>query len=123
MSNHLIPFEEAIAMTSLYRQERENILEQQYREQEILAVCETFDKSTVEALLSQEGCASMRIYYGMDENMKVHSILVGVDANGDDMLPPELWTTPRGYAENRGALLEDAGRCPSNCPSASPLNS
>lgn len=72
-----------------------------------VADCETFTGDAVRELLNQEGCVDFRIYHGLDNGL-VHSILVGVDENGDDM-------------EN--LILEDARRCPSYCPNASGLNS
>ncbi|WP_207491800.1 hypothetical protein [Aridibaculum aurantiacum] len=117
---HLIPFEQAIAMTQTYRQQKDNILQEQYRKEALLPLCETFDKKSVEALLSQAGCESLRIYYGMQQDLSVHAILVGVDADGNDMLPAAV--LQGGDAENNGELLEDAQRCPINCPSPSPLN-
>lgn len=117
-NSHLIPFEEAIAMTRLFREKKEEILLEGYRENEVLSQAETFDKTAVEKLLHQPGCTALRIYYGMKENLQVHAILVGVNENGEDIFPNQ-----QGTLENNGELLEDGQRCPPNCPTDSPLNS
>jgi hypothetical protein len=100
-------------MTALYQSERENILATSYQNQGILPVCETFDKDAFQALLNVTDCEFVRIYYGMDDEYKVHAIAVAVDANDNDILPDN----------NPGAYLIDKGnRCPDICPPKSPLN-
>ena len=111
----------AIEMTSLYRNQKENILKTDYQGQNILCTCETFDKSVVEALISQTGCQQLRIYFGMKEDFTVHSILVGVDGNGADILPPQNATLSTSDDDDE-MIAEDAMRCPPLCPPTSPLN-
>lgn len=106
-------------MTTLYRQESENILKPAYQNQNILARSEAFDKAAFDTLLAKNGCAGLRIYYGMDAQLKVHAIIVPIDANGDDILPSQnLMTTEEGED-----IVERGLRCPDICPTASPLNS
>jgi len=82
-------------------------------------ICETVDVGTINKLTSAEGCAFFRIYYGMDESMDVHAIMVAVDADGEDLLPPlEEADSSTGYT-----IVEDTIRCPPVCPPPSPLNS
>jgi hypothetical protein len=109
--SQLISLEQAIDMTTLYRAEKENILAEEYRGQNILARCETFDKSQFEDLLKQDGCTGVRIYYGMDTNLKVHAIIVGVDDSDTDLLP-----------SGEEFIIEDGVRCPEDCPPSSDLN-
>lgn len=104
-------------MTALYRQEKENILDSNYRDKATLAICETFDIAEVQSVVNQTGCEKLRIYYGMDTNYKVHAILIGVDENDDDIMPGN--TLPLGITN----ILEEAVRCPSQCPPTSSLNS
>jgi hypothetical protein len=117
MMNHEIPLETAIEMTTLYRAEKEAILDPSFRNQDILANCETFDANAIRKVLDQTGCASMRIYYGMDKESKVHAIIVGVNEANEDMLPG---TNILG--EDDDVILDDSIRCPTNCPPPSPLN-
>jgi hypothetical protein len=54
-----------------------------------------------------------------DENEQVHAIIVGFDAAGKDILP---------QADKVGdttdpIIVENGTTCPTDCPTASPLNS
>lgn len=113
---HEISLDTAIRMTTPYRTLREQIIAPAYKGQDILALSETFDRSALDRLLAQPECKSIRIYYGMDAQLKVHSILVGVDGDGKDILPKSSDATD-------GEIMEEGIRCPSVCPPASPLNS
>ena len=63
-----ISLTEAVQMTTDYRNNRESILATAYQGQNILAICETFDKAQVLQLLNETGCEKLRVYYGMDGN-------------------------------------------------------
>lgn len=117
--NHFISLQEAIDMTSLYRQESENILKPAYQNQNILARSEAFDRAAFDTLLAKNGCAGLRIYYGMDAQLKVHAIIVPTDANGNDILPSQTLTS----TEDGDDIAERGIRCPDICPTESPLNS
>lgn len=112
---HEISLDEAIRMTTQYRAAREQIIAPAYKGQDKLALSETFDRSAIDRLLAQPDCKSIRIYYGMDAQFKVHSILVGVDGNGRDILPKTSDSTD-------GEIIEMSIRCPQECPPESPLN-
>lgn len=114
-STHAISLDEAIKMTAKYRDEKENILKPSHREQNILAQSEAFEKDAIQFLLDQSNCVKIRVYYGMDDDMKVHAILVGVNSNDEDILPTDE------SAEN-GEIVERGMRCPTICPTSSPLN-
>lgn len=117
MSNP-ISLQKGVSMTTLYRLQKEAILLPEFREQGILPICETFSKTNIEALLAKNGCEQLRIYYGMDSELKVHAILVAVNANDEDILP----TLQVGVTDDEPYLWDDAKRCPPECPPVSPLN-
>lgn len=117
---HFISTQQAAAMTALYRQNREAILAENYKDQNILALSETFNRDAFDELLSKSGCAGIRIYYGMDEALKVHAIVVAVDENNGDILPTQL-TSQLNVTED--FIAEEGQRCPNICPTLSPLNS
>jgi hypothetical protein len=66
-----------------------------------------FGRQHIEAILDQSGCVGIRIYHGIDDNNKACLILVGVDANENDLY--------NGYIAERGVS------CPPYCGSGSPL--
>ncbi len=116
--SHFISLQTAIDMTDLYRSEKENILDAAYRHQGILALSETFNRAAIDALLNEQGCAGIRIYYGMDEGLKVHAILVAVDENNADILPTQVAMLQGGDK----VIVEEGQRCPDICPPGSVLN-
>lgn len=104
-------------MTTLFRNQRENILKTEYQGDNLLPICETFDREVFDTLLARTGCESLRIYYGMSEDFKIHAIIVSVDENGADILPPESLNNEDDY------IGENGNRCPDLCPPSSRLNS
>ncbi|MDB5229621.1 MAG: hypothetical protein JWN76_426 [Chitinophagaceae bacterium] len=116
MNNH-ISLQQAIAMTTRYRENKTSILAPGVS-MDILCISETFPKLAVTGLLAQEGAEFLRIYYGMDEQLDVHAIVVAADKDGKDMLTSAGLT---GTADD--PILEEASRCPPLCPAVpSPLN-
>ncbi|WP_018629983.1 hypothetical protein [Niabella aurantiaca] len=111
---HEITLAEATAMINRYATNRETILAPTHQNQDILAISETLPRQAIESLLQVTGCSQMRIYYGMDEGLKVHAILVAVDAAGKNLLPPA--TAYLNGSEDDGVIIERAIRCPPLCP-------
>jgi hypothetical protein len=109
-----ISLNSGIEMTARFREEKEGILASAYQNNGILPICETFDRSELDALLAKEDCESLRIYLGMDENLKVRLLLVAVDEESEDILPES--PTEEGF------IAEEGHRCPDTCPPGSPLN-
>jgi hypothetical protein len=109
--SHSISLASAATMTAAFRTDKETVLDSSYKNLGILPLCETFDRTEVYNLLQQTGCAAIRIYYGMDGDLKVHAVLVGVDAEDSDMVG------------ETNIILENSRRCPYDCPGTSDLNS
>jgi sensor domain CHASE-containing protein len=65
------------------------------------------DKSAYEQLMAQPGVVQVRTYFSLDSNSKLGVVVVGVDAQGNDM--------------TSGVILGDSQRCPYYCPSNSSL--
>ncbi len=86
--NHFITLEQAKTMTALFRAQKENILDPAYQGKDILTISETFNRDIFDAILAQPNCVAIRIYFGMDPDFKVKTILVGVDAQNQDILSP-----------------------------------
>ena len=121
--NHFISLDEAIKMTGLYRQHKENILSGEFKGKNILSFSETFDAEAFRTILSKKDCKSLRIYFGMSEDKKVHAIIVGVNENNEDMLPtvkPGPGSTANLAVGSE--IIEQGQLCPPVCPAVSPLN-
>jgi hypothetical protein len=116
--NHFISLSTAAEMTARFRNNRENILKADYQNQNVLPIAETFDKAAFETLLGKEEATSVRIYYGMDENLKIHAIIVAVNQNNEDILPSSSLTVTE-----EEDIIDSGVRCPELCGEPSPLNS
>lgn len=115
---HSISLQKAIEMTTRYRLEKENILVDAEKGKNILPICESFDVAIFKEVVSQPECMGLRIYYGMDIDKRIHAIVVGVNEKDEDMLPPvQIQSLNDG-----NLIIEEAGRCPTNCPPPSVLN-
>ena len=68
-----------------------------------------FGKNLINSILDQDGCMGIRIYHGIDESDEKVLVLVGADADEDDM------TT--------GVIVEKSFPCPPRCSSSNDLNS
>lgn len=87
-----------------------------------LANAFTFDLQDIYDLMSESGITNVRFYFGYDSNepapglpipMKV--MLVGVDAEGKDMIYPAESSSASG-------IYDFAIPCPSVCDTSSPLS-
>ena len=110
--SQFISLQDAVDLTTQHRSYKETILATVYRNQNVLPVCETFDRNTLDRLLAQTDCQKIRIYLSMDTNYKVKIVVVGVDSNDEDLL-----------TRDSEVIGEEARRCPDDCPPSSPLNS
>ena len=113
--NHSISLNNAKQMILDYKANREEILAPAYQGKDILAKSETFSVDAVLTLIANPLCRKVRIYYGMDNTSKVHAIMVAVDADDKDILPAD-------HGVETTMIIEDAIRCPDQCPTPSDLN-
>jgi hypothetical protein len=114
-----ISLDQAVAMTTLYRQQKETVLAPPFKGQDILCISETIERSFFESLLANPECMKLRIYYGMDKELKIHAIIVGVNKSNEDILPAKV----AGKLLDPGSgIIDEAQRCPTDCAPPSPLN-
>lgn len=118
-SNGFISLQQAIEMTTRYRQNKDAVINPVYAGQDILSICDTLNKTAVATLLAKPGCAAIRLYYGMNEQLQVRPILVAVNENDEDMLPDIATLDPDDPGED---IVDDAIKCPPLCPPPSKLN-
>lgn len=109
MIQHQITLTTAIELTTNFR---ENPVPD-------MPIAETYTADAVLALLNQPGCVSLRLYSGRKNDDRICSVLVGVNAQNQDILPPIDADTS---SNNDPIILEDAFQCPPACPPPSPLN-
>ncbi len=117
MPENLMLLEEAVVLTSFFRQESNSVLDPVYKDQGIFATCETFNRELFDTLLSYPDCTGIRVYSGMDQDKLQRFIVVGVNSSDED-----IYITQE---EKPGELfvIENGHRCPNYCPPDSELNS
>jgi hypothetical protein len=74
-------------MTTRYRAQKDAVLAPGLAGRNLLPISETFDRSAFDQLLAQPGCTGVRLYYGMDETLQLHAVIVGINAKDEDILP------------------------------------
>ena len=67
-----------------------------------------FGEVIINQILNQPGCIGLRLYNAIDANNQPQILLVGVDANGDDM--------------TNDTIADLSLPCPNHCPSNSVLS-
>ena len=67
-----------------------------------------FGGAAIKAILDQEGCVGIRIYYALDDQGEKQLIIVGADADENDLY--------------EGLIAERSAKCPPNCAVSSPLS-
>ena len=126
--SHKITLGRAKQMTRRYREYKDEILKPEFSGRDILANSDTISREALERLLAQPGCVAMRIYYGMNDQMHIKPILVGVNENNEDMLRVQAAPTigsistlstasiePITPTETEGEILDEMTRCPPGC--------
>jgi len=83
--------------------------------------CKAFNipKIDLQEVLAEKGVASIRAYIGVDANGEEKLMIVGVNAQGKDML---TLTKDGTLAADGGAIYDFSKPCPTECDPESPLN-
>lgn len=86
--DHDISLPDAAELTARYRdnQTSESYIKAEY-----------FGRNAIEAILAQDDCVGIRIYYGLDADMVKKLVLVGADADENDLYNGVL--AERGFTE------------------------
>ena len=72
-----IELTEAAALTANYRSQNQGVAE--------TVKAHFFGREILQKILAQEGCAGIRMYYGLDDEGAKQLVLIGVKADGQDM--------------------------------------
>ena len=68
-------------------------------------------------VLAEDGVQDIRTYFGVDENEQPHLMVVGVDANGNDMIDQDKMINEK----NGWHIYDFSVPCPKTCDVKSPL--
>lgn len=98
--DQMIPLSDASTLTKNYRNTLASPAE---------TIAHYVSKTTLLALLNQETCVGVRIYYALDASGKKQLVLVGVNSSQND-----LYT---------GLIADKTICCPMDCGTSNPLNS
>lgn len=109
---HRISLQKAKEMTARYNSNKNAVIKKEY-EGKIFMDCETFNREAFDAVLAQEGCVGVRIYFSMNEDLSIRTIIVGVNGDNQDILPPE---TAAETTDDTAVIVEDGKVCPPDCP-------
>lgn len=69
-----------------------------------------FGYEIIKDILALEGCMGIRMYYALDDSGERQIILVGVDENGNNIVPGT-----NGRTKDEGVLADASFPCPSYC--------
>jgi poly(3-hydroxybutyrate) depolymerase len=73
----------------------------------------------IKQALDQPGCVGIRFYNATEPDGEQTLVLVGVDANGHDILPRQDQQGKTIYAD--GKLIDSSAKCPTVCDETTPL--
>jgi hypothetical protein len=131
-TNQFISLAKAKQLTGKFKADKDKIVKDEFKGKHLLPTSETFDRSAIDVLLQLPGCVSLRIYFGMEEDEKISLVIVGVDAEGKDILTPiSLSSSNLSLASAEAStdsetltdpIVENGTKCPPVCPVDSPLN-
>jgi hypothetical protein len=116
-TKHSISLDILKELTTRYNKNKTKILKDEFHDNGTLPTCETFDRAAFDQLLAQEGCVGIRIYFGMDEDLDVKLVVVGVNENDQDIRPATSNLKMRNVDTTDEAVFafSDSVRCPPYC--------
>jgi hypothetical protein len=119
---HAVSLNKAKQLTSHYEKNKAKILKDEFHGKATLPTSETFDRAAFDAILAKEGCVKIRIYYGMDEDLQVKLVVVGVDENDQDISTSNANKKSKNQdiKDEPVFAFSDSTRCPPNCPPPPP---
>jgi len=97
-ANHIISLQDASRLTANFRQTFPSAL-----------LAHAYGKRQMQDLINQTDCEGFRIYNGLNGQGAQQLVIVGVDANGDDLF--------------EGIIMDISQPCPYICSSPNKLNS
>ena len=74
-----------------------------------------FGAEIIQQILAESDCVGIRMYYAIDENGEKKLLLIGVDANGNDLLPLSTNAGGRSASEGDNIVGDYSLPCPDYC--------
>ena len=105
-----IALEKARSWTANYREKNPGSTEAHF-----------FGLAIIKQILAEPGCVGIRMYYAIDDNGQKKIVLVGADANGDNLLPsPSSGVSLASFSlfnddSNQNIVADFSFPCPSYC--------
>jgi hypothetical protein len=75
-----------------------------------------FGRNVLDQILAQPGCTGVRVYYALNANNEKELLVVGVDNQGNSMLPASPVIVPGDFA-----IMDYSFPCPPFCPPGADL--
>ena len=111
--DHFIPKETAIEMNKKYQKLRTELEKEKPKLPFALPdfpLAITYNKQALLDLLGQDGCVSFRVYPGVNKEEQVALIFVGVDADGNNILPVAISEPDEDPSTADGGKIVDEGQ-------------
>ncbi len=70
-----------------------------------------YGRDTLDSILAQKGCTGIRVYYAINGNKEKELLVVGVDNQGNNMLPASDVVLPGDIS-----IMDNSYPCPPFCP-------
>lgn len=107
---NLITLKSAKEKVKLFLNNKNKVISSEYADRNIISNSETVDAKAVRLILDQPDCQGFRLYYGMNEQLEISAIFIGVDSNGNEITIKNLDGNEDEY------VLDDTAKCPPLCP-------
>ncbi len=100
---HFMPKDTIAVWTERYQKNKPTIGTALPNASSILGDSCSFNNSIVRAIITNDNCIGLRVIYGMDENNKVHIILVGINPEYETLYIEK----PKDCGEEKNAAAKD----------------
>lgn len=119
--NHKVSVDDAKRFVSGYKKEKAEFMRMEMKDHKEAKKGGFFGKEALLDLLNQPGCIGMRYYYGRSDDGQKNLVLVGVNEEGNDILPKPsvekmaVTTESTKTQDNEVVILERSLPCPPFC--------
>ena len=108
---NLLPFTDAKSMVKTYLENKSTVLKPEYLERNVLSNTITYGVEAFKNLVNNPNCSQIRMYFGMNDQLEITGIFVGVDSEGNEI----LIQNQANIDDNTEYALDEGLRCPPTC--------